>query len=191
MTKRRKVMIGAAVAAVVALGVGGVIVANVLDDDDIDLAGADLDRATAAARDAVGGGTVIGAERGDGGLTYELEMILPDGREADVYLDPDFEVIHSDVDGGPVGARDGGARDGGSGGGQTDRDHGSDDLTGTTLERASAAALAEVAGVVTDAELADSGSGYEVTVRSVDGLEFDMILDDDFTVISSVQDLDD
>lgn len=67
----------------------------------------------------------------------------------------------------------------------------SDDLTGTVLAEVSDAALAEVPGVVTDAELADDGVHYEVTVRTGDGREFDLILDDGRRVLSSIEDLDD
>ena len=57
-----------------------------------------------------------------------------------------------------------------------------DSLTGSTLEEASAAALAEVGeGEVTDAE-SDGTGGYEVEVRLDDGREIDVYLDENFAV---------
>lgn len=60
-----------------------------------------------------------------------------------------------------------------------------DTLSGATLERASAAALAEVgAGTVTDAERSDDPSqAYEVEVRLSSGTEVDVELDHSFAVV--------
>jgi uncharacterized membrane protein YkoI len=65
-----------------------------------------------------------------------------------------------------------------------------DELTGTELDRASSAALAEVGeGKVTDSEQDDDNGGYEVEVTKDDGTEVDVDLDDSYQVIG--QDADD
>lgn len=70
---------------------------------------------------------------------------------------------------------------------------GSDDtegpITGTELDRASAAALAETGeGRVTETEVGDEDSYYEVEVTLDDGSQVDVQLDRDFVVVSSETD---
>ena len=67
----------------------------------------------------------------------------------------------------------------------TDGFEGSDSLTGSDLDRASEAALAEIGGgTVTSAERDDDGTpGYELELRGDDGLEYDVRLDDSFGVL--------
>lgn len=183
MTKRTKILAGAALAAVVVVGGGGgIAVASGLAGGDDELTGSDLDRASVAAVAEAGGGKVTGAELGDDGATYEVEVRLPDGREVDVDLDAGFKVTATEFDGPD--------RDGAESTGATGNDR-SDDLIGELRDRASAAALAEVPGTVTDAETADIGTGYDVTVTIDTGAEFDIVLDKDFAVVSSIEDLDD
>ena len=64
-------------------------------------------------------------------------------------------------------------------------DQDNDRLTGTSLERASDAALAEVGeGTVTEAERSDDlDHAYTVEVRRDDGSDVDVELDDDFAVV--------
>lgn len=63
-------------------------------------------------------------------------------------------------------------------------------LTGSTLDRAVAAALAETGGgTVTETELGDDGAAYSVEVRLADGTQVEVNLDADFNVIG--QELDD
>lgn len=59
-------------------------------------------------------------------------------------------------------------------------------LTGSTLEQASAAALAHTGGVrVSDSEVSEEGGqAYEVEVVLEDGTEVEVHLDKDFTVVS-------
>ncbi|MDH3706854.1 MAG: hypothetical protein OES57_12360 [Acidimicrobiia bacterium] len=62
-------------------------------------------------------------------------------------------------------------------------------ITGPALERASAAALAHVGeGTVTETEVGDEDSFYEVEVRLADGSELDVQLDEQFNVVSSETD---
>ncbi|MCK9904480.1 hypothetical protein CC117_20400 [Parafrankia colletiae] len=64
-------------------------------------------------------------------------------------------------------------------------------ITGTALEKASAAALAYTAGGrVTDTETGDEDGYYEVEVTTTDRGVMDVHLDRDFAVISGVTDSD-
>ena len=64
-------------------------------------------------------------------------------------------------------------------------------ITGTDLDRASAAALAHTGqGRVTDTEVGDEDSYYEVEVTLDDGSETDVQLDADFNVVSSEAETD-
>ncbi len=67
----------------------------------------------------------------------------------------------------------------------TSDDDGSDKaITGTALEQASAAALAHTGeGEVTETEVGDEESLYEVEVTLDDGSEVDVQLDDNFDVV--------
>ncbi len=62
-------------------------------------------------------------------------------------------------------------------------------ITGTELDRASAAALEETGGgEVTETEVGDEESFYEVEVTLDDGTQVDVQLDRDFNVVGSEQD---
>jgi hypothetical protein len=78
----------------------GIAVAGGSDDDatDTPIEGADLDRASAAALDHTGGGTVTGTEVGDEESYYEVEVTLDDGTQVDVQLDESFAVVGDDTD---------------------------------------------------------------------------------------------
>jgi uncharacterized membrane protein YkoI len=59
-------------------------------------------------------------------------------------------------------------------------------ITGTDLERASEAALAETGGgEVVDSEVEDEENGYEVEVNLDDGRQIEVQLDADFAVVST------
>ncbi len=76
-------------------------------DDDQPITGSAYDDAVAAALAHTGGGTVTETELGDGGAACEVEIRLDDGREVEVELDADFNVIGSaDDDDGPGGEDD-------------------------------------------------------------------------------------
>ena len=70
---------------------------------------------------------------------------------------------------------------------------GSDNLTGSTLDRASKAALAETGGgKVTDSERdGENGATYEVEVTKADGNQVDVRLDDQFKVVAAEPDHED
>ena len=62
-------------------------------------------------------------------------------------------------------------------------------ITGDALERASAVALEETGGGrVTDTEVGDEESYYEVEVTLDDGSQVDVQLDDEFNVVGSSAD---
>ncbi len=100
--KTRIAIATAAVAASVGLVGGGVGVAaaGTGDDDHTDTAitGEALDRASAAALDFVGEGTVTETEVGDEESLYEVEVTRDDGTQVDVQLDEHFAVVSSEAD---------------------------------------------------------------------------------------------
>jgi uncharacterized membrane protein YkoI len=63
-------------------------------------------------------------------------------------------------------------------------------ITGTALERARAAALADTPGRVTETEVGDEEGFYEVEVTRADGSQVDVHLDRDFQVLDSQADDD-
>lgn len=82
---------------------------------------------------------------------------------------------------------------GGSAGGQDEAEDAAEGpdvaITGTPLERASAAALDHLGGgKVTDTEVDDEESKYEVEVTNDDGSQTDVQLDSDFNVVGEETD---
>ena len=57
-----------------------------------------LDKARAAALAYTGGGQATETEVGDEEGYYEVEVVLADGRQVDVHLDRDFNVLNSQGD---------------------------------------------------------------------------------------------
>jgi hypothetical protein len=85
MTRRRKLLIGGAV--ILALGAGGVGLAQAVGGDDEQATGPDADRAKAAAVKLVGGGSAVGVERDDDdGAAWEVEVKKSDGSVVEVGL---------------------------------------------------------------------------------------------------------
>jgi len=112
--KRRTTWIAAGVAAAaIAIGGVGMALANGGSDTDAPLTGTDLDRATQAALEHTGGGTVIESEIGDDGAAYSVEIKRDDGTVVEVQLDESFNVTGDEAD-------DDGAGDTGSDDGQAD-----------------------------------------------------------------------
>jgi hypothetical protein len=96
MDRRTKWIAGGVLAVAVVGGGTGLAVAS--GSDDQPLTGSALDRATAAALEHTGGGTVTETEVGDGGATYSLEVRLDDGSQVEVNLDEHFNVIGQEAD---------------------------------------------------------------------------------------------
>jgi uncharacterized membrane protein YkoI len=61
-------------------------------------------------------------------------------------------------------------------------------ISGSALERAKAAALADTPGRVTETEIGDEESYYEVEVTRPDGSQVDVQLDQNFKVVSASAD---
>ncbi len=187
-------------AAVVALGAGGVVWATTANAD---LNGSERDRVSSAAIDAVGGGTVVDAESSDDrGQAYDVEVRQDDGTEVDVSLDKDLKVVNQDRDDRDD-ADDAGDRDGNDSddlNGTDDRDDTNDTNDGpdtddralSAAERTSAekAAVAAVGGgTVIDVDASDDrGEAYEVEVRTSNNPEWNVELDADFKVLRKAVD---
>ena len=92
---------GAAAVATGIVGAGAALAASTLDDDGTDtpITGEALERASAAALAHTGGGRVTETEIEDEESYYEVEVTLDDGRQVDVQLDEDFNVVGSEDDG--------------------------------------------------------------------------------------------
>ena len=95
MNRRLILLIAAAVAGAT---LAGVAIAGGMGDDDKPLTGRTLERATAAALEHTGGGTVVETEAGDDGAAYGVEIRLANGRQVEVELDEDFRVIGQETD---------------------------------------------------------------------------------------------
>ena len=184
---RTKRVILPTIAAVAALGIGGVVWASTANAD---LDGGERNRVSTAATEAVGGGKVVDAESSDDpGEAYEVEVRKADGTEVDVTLDKDLNVLRQDTD----------DRDD-----RNDRDDANDDVNDndandtrdaddralSAAERNSAEKAARNAvggGTIVDLDASDDrGEAYEVEVRKANGTEWDVTLDSEFKVLDKV-----
>lgn len=101
MRTTKKVLTGAATAALVLGGVG-VAAASASGDDDTtekSITGDALQKASEAALAHTGGGEVSDTEVGDEEGYYEVEVTLDGGTSTDVHLDKSFNVISTEGDG--------------------------------------------------------------------------------------------
>jgi uncharacterized membrane protein YkoI len=99
--KKRWAVIAAAAIVVASLAGGGMAIAAGGDDDasDTPITGDALAKASAAALDHLGEGTVTETEVGDEESYYEVEVTLDDGSQIDVQLDESFSVVGTEDDG--------------------------------------------------------------------------------------------
>ena len=112
MSKRKLWTAIAAVLLVAAIAGGAGVVVATGGDDDEPLTGTTLDKATEAALEHTGGGTVVETEVGDDGAAYGVEVRLDDGRVVEVNLDENFQVKgQENDDDGAEGEDEGGADD--------------------------------------------------------------------------------
>lgn len=113
----------------------------------------------------------------DGNALYEVHLTTAAGARLTVYVDKSFDVVSVDTSdrGGPGGHGD-------HGGTRGDESA----LTGDTLSKAAAAALAKVPGgkVVRAETDADGGSAYEVHMTNASGASVTVHLDKSFAVVS-------
>ena len=98
MDRRNTRWLVAGTIALVLVGGGTALAVATAGDDDRRLSGSDRERATRAALEHTGGGTVIETEIGDDGAAYGVEVRLPDGSVVEVTLDERFEVIGEEAD---------------------------------------------------------------------------------------------
>ena len=100
MKPRTKLVIAGLATGAVAVVAGGVLAGPAISQsgDDQELTGSTRDRAVDAALKATGGGTVTETEMGDDGAAYGVEIRLPDGRQVEVNLDRDMNVIGQEAD---------------------------------------------------------------------------------------------
>ena len=171
--------------AVLAIGAIVPAIAQAGGDSETPIPDSDIDRASVAATTYLGDGQVTDTEIGDEESYYEVEVTRDDGRQVDVQLDQNFNVVATEDE---VGAEDEAQ---GEDEGAAEESSGDSDtpITGPDIERASAAALAHLGGGrVTDTEVGDEESYYEVEVTLDDGRQVDVQLDENFNVVGTEED---
>jgi uncharacterized membrane protein YkoI len=172
--------------AVLAAGAAVPAIAQAGGDSETPIPGSDIDRASAVAIDHLGGGRVTDTEVGDEESYYEVE-VTREGGQVDVQLDENFNVVGTEDEVGgdeeatgddEVGSEDDDAAE--------DSSEGDSEapIPGPDIDRASAAALDHLGGGrVTETEVGDEESYYEVEVTFDDGRQVDVQLDENFNVV--------
>jgi hypothetical protein len=95
----KTLLIAAAVAMLLALGVGGGIAyATGGDSGEQQATGPGIEKAKSVALDHTNGGRVTGTEVGDEEGYYEVEVTRDDGSQVDVHLDKNFNVLSTPAD---------------------------------------------------------------------------------------------
>ncbi len=141
------------------------------------LTGDTATKVSAAALASTAGGTVIRTETNtDGGGAYEAHVRKADGTEVTVLVDESFKVVGTETRG----------CHGGRGHGDGHRGGNDPALTGDTLAKATAAALAKTGGGTVERTEADThgGGAYEVHVLKTDGTRVEVVLDSAFAVVA-------
>jgi len=110
MDRRAKLLAGA-IGAILIIGAGTGVGLASSGNDDAPLTGNAFDKATEAALDHVGEGTVVETEGGDDGAAYEVEIQLDDGTQVEVQLDSGFKVTGSENDDDGTGEQQEGVED--------------------------------------------------------------------------------
>ena len=98
MANRAKIMLVGGIVAVAAVAGTSAAIAS-SDDAEQPITGDALVRASEVALDYTGGGAVTETEVGDEDSYYEVEVTMDDGRQIDVQLDEQFNVVGEEVDG--------------------------------------------------------------------------------------------
>jgi uncharacterized membrane protein YkoI len=203
--KGQRLIIG--IALVVAVGVGSAVIANAASNgstttkdststdateqqdsrhegpgqEETALTGAQADKATAAAKAKVPGGTVERVESDSGSAAYEAHVRKSDGTEVIVLFNSNLEItgVEAHNEHGPGDSDHGGPGDRGDGGPGADETA----LTGAQADKATAAAKDKVPGGTVLRVESDSGSAaYEAHVRKSDGTEVVVLFDKDLNV---------
>jgi len=98
MSKQKKIFVVGASVMALAAGGAGVAVATGGGDSEKPINGSALEKASAAALEHTGQGTVSDTEVGDEESRYEVEVTLDDGSETDVQLDSNFNVVGEEAE---------------------------------------------------------------------------------------------
>jgi uncharacterized membrane protein YkoI len=99
MERSKKIIAATGTALVLAAaGASYAVASGGGDDSEPPITGTDLEKASAAALAATGGGRVTDTEVGDEESWYEVEVTLDDGTQVDVQLDRSFNVVGSEAD---------------------------------------------------------------------------------------------
>lgn len=106
--QRTKIVAGVALLAAL---VGGGAAWATAGDDEKPLTGSNRAKAVAAALAHTGGGTVTETEVGDAGAAYGVEIRLGNGKQVEVELDENFQVIRGAGDDDGRGDEDGSTDD--------------------------------------------------------------------------------
>ena len=95
MKRRTLIITVASVGLIAAAAVGTAVAAGAMDDDENQqpITGDALTKASAAALAYTGGGKVTETEVGDEDSYYEVEVTLDSGKQVDVQLDENFNVV--------------------------------------------------------------------------------------------------
>jgi predicted lactoylglutathione lyase len=143
------------------------------------LTGDEADKVTAAALEAVPGGTIERVETDDDGAAYEAHMTDADGNPVTVTFDDSFAVVEIQEGGrGGHGGGHGGHGGGGHGG------EGEEALTGDVATQVTSAAEAAVpGGTVERVETDADGAAYEAHMTDADGNPVTVTFDDSFAVV--------
>ena len=97
MNTSKLIRVGVVAVAGAAVAAGGIAVAGAAgNESEAPITGDAYDRASAAALAHLGEGTVTDTEVGDEESLYEVEVTLDDGREVDVQLDENSDVVGSE-----------------------------------------------------------------------------------------------
>jgi hypothetical protein len=96
----RTLLIAAAIAMLVLVGAGVAYATGSSDDssEQQQATGPGIEKAKSVALDHTKGGRVTGTEIGDEEGYYEVEIIRDDGRQVDVHLDREFNVLSTPAD---------------------------------------------------------------------------------------------
>ena len=95
MKRRTLIITVAGVGLIAAAAVGTAVAAGAMDDDESQrpITGDALTKASAAALAYTGSGKVTETEVGDEDSYYEVEVTLDTGKQVDVQLDENFNVV--------------------------------------------------------------------------------------------------
>lgn len=96
MSTKKRLLTGGLVGVAAVAAVSAIAATNWVDDSEPPITGSALEKASAAALAFTGGGRVSDTEQGDEDSYYEVEVTLDDGRQVDVQLDRDFNVVGSE-----------------------------------------------------------------------------------------------